>query len=177
MSAKRIAKSGIDWAKFAKLVPESDRAMFTAFKGKSDVYLRKVMSFPENAPAINWSEYRTKIVNKAVVDELEKAYKAVSVPYPEDKWTSSVDEQEKNNENSVAEYCEWSRSKVKEAEEMLQKFKLMIPYDRMTDEEFAQTFPDWSMTKEKNSLYPHYEFTPGMSKEEREEAKRKPDYP
>ena len=49
----------------------------------------------------------------------------------------------------------------------------MIPVDQMTDEDFARTFPDWSITPESPSLYPSYEKTPGLSKEDRIEVIKK----
>lgn len=44
----------------------------------------------------------------------------------------------------------------------------MIPYKDMTLEEFALTFPDWVPSYENPSIWPSYELTPGLSKEERE---------
>lgn len=43
----------------------------------------------------------------------------------------------------------------------------MIPYRNMTQEEFALTFPDWGPSIEAPSIHPHYEKTPGLTKEER----------
>lgn len=43
----------------------------------------------------------------------------------------------------------------------------MIPVRHMSQEEFVLTFPDWSKTLEAPSLFPNYEKTPGLSKEER----------
>lgn len=43
----------------------------------------------------------------------------------------------------------------------------MIPYRNMTQEEFALTFPDWGPSIDAPSIHPHYEKTPGLSKEER----------
>ncbi|RWS14675.1 ATP synthase subunit d: mitochondrial-like protein [Dinothrombium tinctorium] len=171
MTSRRITKSAVDWAKFARLVPESDRAQFAAFKARSDGYLRKMMSYPENPPPIDWNAYRATIANKSVVDELEKSYKAVSVPYPKDTLSATVDEQEKEAEKIAAEFCEWSECKVKEAEVLLYKFKVMIPYDQMTEEEFALTFPDWVNRIENASVWPHPDKEPGLSKEERKKAK------
>ena len=37
----------------------------------------------------------------------------------------------------------------------------------MTFEDFALTFPDWEISLENPSIYPHDEKTPGISKEER----------
>ena len=50
----------------------------------------------------------------------------------------------------------------------MDKFKLMIPVNQMTEEEFALTFPDWGVRQAvRPSWWPHEETTPGLSKEER----------
>ena len=58
----------------------------------------------------------------------------------------------------------------------LQKFKIMIPYDQMTDEEFELTFPDWAVTRENPSIWPNEEKVPGLSRKEAAEL-AKPDGP
>lgn len=42
----------------------------------------------------------------------------------------------------------------------------MIPHKYMTVEEFALTFPDWVPSYKSPSIYPHWEKTPGLTKEE-----------
>lgn len=39
----------------------------------------------------------------------------------------------------------------------------------MTYEDFAMTFPDWIMTMDSPSIFPHEEKTPGLDKKTREE--------
>lgn len=45
---------------------------------------------------------------------------------------------------------------------------MMLPVRDMNNEDFTLTFPDWVCTLESPSIYPHFEKTPGLSKEERE---------
>ena len=47
MATKRIASSAINWTAMAEKVPEAQRGMFNAFKGRSDAYLRKYNSSPK----------------------------------------------------------------------------------------------------------------------------------
>jgi F-type H+-transporting ATPase subunit d len=172
MSGNRIAKSAIDWAKFARLVPEADKGKFIAFKARSDGYLRQVMESPENPPQIDWSFYRKNVVNKAVVDKLESAMKSAKIPYPQDKVTPAIDDQQRESENDYKEFVKISEAKIAEAEVQLNKFKVMIPYDQMLNEDFQLTFPDWSIRREDPSVEPHAEKMPGVSKAEREEFKK-----
>jgi F-type H+-transporting ATPase subunit d len=41
MAARRITQSSINWTALAERVPENQKGYFTAFKAKSDGYLRR----------------------------------------------------------------------------------------------------------------------------------------
>ncbi|XP_035205535.1 ATP synthase subunit d, mitochondrial-like [Stegodyphus dumicola] len=72
MAAKRFVKSSIDWAAFAERVPAHEKAKFHLFKAKVDGYTKRLMSYPEKPPAIDFSAYRARLPNRAMVDEFEK---------------------------------------------------------------------------------------------------------
>ncbi|GIY91095.1 ATP synthase subunit d, mitochondrial [Caerostris extrusa] len=95
MATKRFAKSAIDWAAFAERVPPGEKIKFQSFKAKVDGYTKKLMSYPEKPPAIDFALYRARLPNPAMADEFEKQFKAVKVPFPVDKLTPLIDEQEK----------------------------------------------------------------------------------
>jgi len=44
MASRRIAASSINWAALAERVPPTQRTNFTAFKSKSDKYLRRLVN-------------------------------------------------------------------------------------------------------------------------------------
>ena len=110
------------------------------------------------------------------MSKLEAAYKAVQVPYPPDTLSGAIDEQAKKAKADAKLFEEISKEKVKQAEELLQKYKVMIPYDEMLLEDFALTFPDWVSSRADPSCYPNYERSPGISKEEKAQY-AKPDGP
>ena len=135
------------------------------------------MSNPEKAPDVDWDYYKKNIVNKDVVAKLEAAYKAVKVPYPPDTKSSEIDDQAKRAKAEFKILCEVSNEKIKETEKLLNKFKVMIPYHEMTQEDFALTFPDWVISRAHPSVPPHPERCPGVSKEEREQLAKPDGYP
>jgi F-type H+-transporting ATPase subunit d len=61
MASRRLAASTVDWAEFARKIPEVQKASFLALKAKQDGYVRVINSLPEKTPAIDWSFYRSKI--------------------------------------------------------------------------------------------------------------------
>jgi F-type H+-transporting ATPase subunit d len=61
MASKRLAASTVEWAEFARKIPEAQKVSFFALKAKQDGYVRTINSLPEKIPAIDWSFYKTKV--------------------------------------------------------------------------------------------------------------------
>lgn len=70
---------------------------------------------PETPPEVDWNTYRAQISNKEVVSQLESAYKALKIPYPKDAVTPMIDQQEKDCQVTVQEFCKQSNAKIEEA--------------------------------------------------------------
>lgn len=54
-----------------------------------------MMANPETMPKLDWGFYKKNIAVAGVVDKFQKEFDALKIPYPEDKYTSAVDAQEK----------------------------------------------------------------------------------
>lgn len=61
MAARRVANSAIDWAEFAKKIPEASKPAFNAFKNKQDGVVRRISVLPHQAPKIDFAQYKAKI--------------------------------------------------------------------------------------------------------------------
>lgn len=90
MASKRVSSTAIDWASFAKKIPAAQKASFTALKQKHDGYMRSVNSLPEAAPKIDFAGYKSKIPIAGMVDDFQKKYEALQVPYPKDTISAGV---------------------------------------------------------------------------------------
>ncbi|CAG0887339.1 unnamed protein product [Cyprideis torosa] len=141
MAARRITKSAIDWGAFAERVPKDQYNMFTAFRSKSEQYVRKMQALPMDPPKIDWSNYTARVMNPAVVEGLKKQYESIKVPYPADNVTKLVDEQEKQEEPRIQEFIAQSQARSKEVQAELAKFEDMTPILEWTTEEFVDAFP------------------------------------
>merc|ERR1711963_1311978 len=89
MAAKRVTATAINWAEFATKIPAANKASFGALKNKQDGYVRAVNQLPEALPAIDFSAYKGKVA-QAMVDDFEKKYKALEIPYPKDLFKQSL---------------------------------------------------------------------------------------
>lgn len=50
---------------------------------------------PESPPKIDWSYYKKNVTTPGLVDQFQKQYDALSIPYPADKYTAEIESEEK----------------------------------------------------------------------------------
>jgi len=158
MAARRVAKSAVDWAAFAERVPPNQREAYRAFKAKSDLFVSKVHRYPENLPAIDFAYYTSRLTNKTVAAEFEKAYKAVSVAYPKDKnnLKGQVDADEKHAQVTTQQYVTGLRKSIDESKALLSKIDSIPGPDVMTPDMYYDYFPDLALNPwERPDFYPH----------------------
>ncbi|XP_023228615.1 ATP synthase subunit d, mitochondrial-like [Centruroides sculpturatus] len=155
MAARRIGRSAIDWAAFVERVPENQKSFFQAFKIRSDEYIRRVNSYPENPPAIDWEFYRKRIAMPGIVNEFEKAYNSLKVPYPTEKTIPEIDAQEKASEKKVEEFIKASNERIAKYQKELDSLKAIIPFEEMTMEDFYDAFPQYALNPKNPTFWPH----------------------
>ncbi|XP_076065581.1 ATP synthase, subunit D [Oratosquilla oratoria] len=156
MAGRRVAATAVDWAAFAARVPEAQKVSFNAFKGKSDGYLRKVLSLPESTPAIDWAMYQSRISVPGMVEAFQKQYEALQIPYPEDTVSASVDAVAKETVGEISNFVKASEARIAGYENELARYAAMIPYNQMTMEEWAEFSPEQALRPLENpTLWPH----------------------
>ena len=152
--------------------PNSDQFLIGSFSFHPN-YAIRVVANPEKPPEIDFSAIKARVVDKAAVDNLEKAYKALSVKFPGDNnLTQQIATQETEHKARGQKLVGQIREETKEANELLKKFEDMIPFDQMHPEEYIQTFPDWNNSPQQPLLDPRDERRPGYSKKEYDEVSK-----
>ncbi|XP_060535099.1 ATP synthase subunit d, mitochondrial-like [Cylas formicarius] len=156
MAARRIAQSSVNWSAIAERVPENQRPVYLAFKSKSDQYLRRVMQYPEKAPTIDWSYYKQRVPIAGMVDDFEKQYSALTIPYPRDTVSSQIDAQEKEIKADIEKFKKESNARIEEYKKQLAHLASLIPFDQMTLEDFREAYADASLDAiNRPTLWPH----------------------
>lgn len=155
MAARRVAASSVDWLAIAARVPEAQKPLFNAFKGKSDGYLRSVLSLPAEMPKINFAAYKARIAVPGMVDAFEKQYSALQIPYPADTYSSQIDEVQKEVAVETETFIKESEGRIAKLQTELAEWEKMIPYDQMTMEEMVEAFPNMSVNVANPTLWPH----------------------
>ncbi|KAK0081899.1 hypothetical protein PV325_011406 [Microctonus aethiopoides] len=165
MAARRAIKS-INWSGIAERMMEEDRAIFSAFRTKSDGYLRRMQENPETAPAIDWSYYKKHVSAAGMVDQFQKEYESLKIPYPADTYTSLIEDQEKDAQAHVQKFIQESNERIKAAEAEITRIQSLLPFNEMTLEDFAEAYPEHAWNPEKPTMWPHIpEAQPGPEPE------------
>ncbi|KAG5672242.1 hypothetical protein PVAND_002384 [Polypedilum vanderplanki] len=156
MASRRIAASSINWAAIAERVPAAQRTNFTAFKSKSDKYLRSVLANPENPPKIDWAAYKNSVPIPGMVENFQKQYEALKVPYPSDNVSSQLDQQKQQVAKEIEEFKRDSSARIAEHEKAVAHLKSLLPYAAMTMEDFNDAFPDQALDAiNRPTFWPH----------------------
>ncbi|CAG9856198.1 unnamed protein product [Phyllotreta striolata] len=156
MAAKRITKSAINWTALSERVPESQRTQFLAFKAKSDTYLRRVMANPETPPAIDWTFYKSKVPVPGMVEEFQKQYTSINIPYPPDTVKPQLDALEKEIKQDIEKFKSESNARIEEYKKQLAHLASLIPYDQMTMEDYRDAFPETALDPiNRPTMWPH----------------------
>ncbi|XP_008552089.1 ATP synthase subunit d, mitochondrial [Microplitis demolitor] len=161
MAARRTINA-INWSAIAERLAEVDKPIFASFRSKSDGYLRRMNEFPEKVPAIDWATYKKSIPKGSLVDEFQKQYEALKIPVPADNYTSIVEGQEKEAMEHVRNFITESNRRIESYKAEIEKIGKMLPFEQMTMEDFAETYPEVAWSPEKPTIWPHFpEWQPG----------------
>merc|ERR1711942_92662 len=158
MASRRVTKSVVDWAAFAERVPKNQVDAYRAFKAKSDIFVSNVHKYPENLPAIDWSAYKSRITMPGLVDAFEKAYSAVSVPYPADPENikATVDVQEAEAAEKTKANIVQIQGVIDNAKSLLANIDSVPPPEVMTQEMYFDYFPDQARNPwDRPTFFPH----------------------
>lgn len=156
MATRRIAKSSIDWAALAERVPANQKTNFTLFKTKSDKYLRSVMANPETVPTIDWAYYKKRVAIAGLVDNFQKQYESVKVPYPVDNVSSKVDAQRQQVQVEIKNFVSESKARIGNLQNEIAHLQSLLPFEQMTMEDYRDSFPDKALDAiNKPTFWPH----------------------
>ncbi|XP_076680249.1 ATP synthase subunit d, mitochondrial [Andrena cerasifolii] len=167
MSRKAI--KSINWAALAERIPESEKNALAAFRAKSEQHLRRMVANPESPPKIDWSYYKKNVTTAGLVDQFQKQYEALSIPYPADKYTAEIESEEKQMEKKMEEFIQEVDKAIGESQREIDSIKSMLPFSEMTMEDYRDMYPELAFNPEKPTAWPH---TPETQPDEDPEPKQ-----
>ncbi|PSN33066.1 ATP synthase subunit d [Blattella germanica] len=156
MAARRITQASINWTALAERVPENQKPFFAAFKSKSDAYLRRMMANPETPPKIDWAYYKARVPVAGMVDDFQKKYDTLQIPYPADTVSAQIDQQQQQVSKEVQDFVKKSNDRIAEYQSEVSRLKALIPYELMTMEDFRDAYPELALDPmNKPTFWPH----------------------
>ncbi|XP_076757620.1 ATP synthase subunit d, mitochondrial [Xylocopa sonorina] len=153
----RRAIKAINWSALAERLPESERATFSAFKSNSDKYLQRMMANPETMPQIDWAYYRKAVITPGLVDKFQKEYEALSIPYPQDKYTEKIDIEQQEMAKKIESFNQQANEAIAKMKTGLDEVAGMIPFAEMTMEDYRDAYPEGFMRTDIATTWPHTE--------------------
>lgn len=133
---------------------------------------------PPESPSIDWAYYKRNVKPERVplVDEFQKSYQALRIPYPLDNLTELIEKQRKAVEvilflfnfelvselslmflqAEIREFIKESNARICYYQEQIVRLQNMIPFEQMTIEDFIEAFPnDAPDFHNRPTLWPH----------------------
>lgn len=90
-----------------------------------------------------------------MVDNFQKQYEAIKIPFPADNVTSQVEQQKAEVAKEIEEFKRASNDRISKLDKEISHLNSLLPYAQMTMEDFADAFPDQAVNPEKPTFWPH----------------------
>ena len=142
MASRRVGQKVIDWTRIASSVPAEVRAEFNQFRGTYEKTVAKVNAYPETPQPIEWEYYKNNVSRQGFVDEFQKKYESLKVPYPPDTSTDQLATLRAEIESKAEEAIRQSKLKAGELQQELEKIKAEKPFEEMTIDEYLADKPE-----------------------------------
>jgi hypothetical protein len=147
MSLRRVSKSAVDWAAFAKKVPPGHEGHFSNLKAKTDAYVSRIFSLPDKLPSIDFTTYSKRIKSdqgKKIVELAKQQYASITVAYPRDSkgLLSRVETEEKEELAKSEKFCQTLQTDfIDRAKLYMASVDKLPPLEEFTLEIQAEYFP------------------------------------
>ncbi|KAF2458366.1 hypothetical protein BDY21DRAFT_414711 [Lineolata rhizophorae] len=140
----RSAALKIDWAKVPQQLglKGSTATSLQAFKKRHDDALRKLNMLKEQSQTVDFARYRSTLKNTAVVDEIERHFKAFKpTTYDVNRQIKAIEAFEAQAVKSAEETKSVVDSELKDLEKTLKNIEEARPFEDLTVDEVATAQP------------------------------------
>ncbi|PSR90729.1 hypothetical protein BD289DRAFT_430373 [Coniella lustricola] len=142
--ATRSASLKLDWAKVQTSLGLRGQtvASLQAFKARNDNIRRKVQQLSELPTTVDFSAYRSQLKNQAVVDEIEKRFKAFKpATYDVNRQLKAIDAFQAEAVKNAEATKEKVDLELKDLEKTLQNIEQARSFEELTVDDVAAAEP------------------------------------
>ncbi|XP_013402838.1 ATP synthase subunit d, mitochondrial [Lingula anatina] len=146
MTAKRLTTTSINWAllgdKMSKYGSKGTDYV-RAFKQVNDKHLVRVSSLPESMPEIDFNYYKENVALPGFVEKLEKEYKALKIPYPEDRHNvlETISKNEAKSKADIEKLQKVADAFIYQAERDIKALSILPKVEEMQNDMLFEYFP------------------------------------
>ncbi|KAK3935690.1 hypothetical protein QBC46DRAFT_45253 [Diplogelasinospora grovesii] len=142
--AARSAALKLDWAKVTTSLGLRGQTVqgLQAFKQRNDNARRKVMMLSEQPTEVDFAHYRSVLKNQAIVDEIEKRFKAFKpASYDLSRQLKAIEAFEVEAVKNAEATKEKVDLELKDLEKTLKNIETARPFEELTVDEVAAAEP------------------------------------
>lgn len=94
-----------------------------------------------------------------MLDDFQKKYEALNVPFPKDTLSSQIDQQAATEKSNYEALVKNSNTKIESLKDEKSKWEAMMPVESMNMEEALTYIPDMKLTWDPNRIeeYPYHQ--------------------
>ncbi|UKZ81168.1 ATP synthase d subunit [Trichoderma virens FT-333] len=136
--AKRSSQARLGQGLLVPGPPRPDRRLLQAFKKRNEDARRKVQQLSEQPTAVDFAHYRSVLKNQAVIDEIEKRFKAFKpVTYDVSRQIKAIDAFEVEAVKNAEATKQAVDLELKDLAATLKNIEEARPFDELTVDEVA----------------------------------------
>ncbi|KAJ1654291.1 ATP synthase d subunit [Dispira simplex] len=146
MSLARSAATKINWTKLTTALQMKQETMsaLIAFRKRFDETQRQLAQLEEHKTGVDFAHYRSVLKNKAVVDKLEAAVKAVKiVPYDLAGQIKVIEAFEAKAMEKAKQTADQVEADLVDLRDALKNIEAARPAEQLTMDDVAKVFPEF----------------------------------
>lgn len=91
-----------------------------------------------------------------MVENFQKQYEALKVPFPADTLTKDVEAQKSQAQKEIDNFVSASKNRIEDHQKQLAHLNSLLPYNQMTMEDYRDAFPDEALDPiNRPTFWPH----------------------